>query len=139
MTAAIIGISSGILLILLFVLLKQFDKKTIYGLILTGIGFIYVGFTWTSPEELITCSVQAVVFVFISYFGMRKSSLLLALGYFLHGSWDLAYHYISYSELIPPQYEFFCLAIDFTIGIYLLMINKSLEANSTRPCLPAGV
>lgn len=126
MTAALIGIASGLILILVFVLLKQFDKKLIYGLILTGIGFLYVGFTWTSLEELITCSVQAVVFVFVAYFGIRRSSLL-ALGFFLHGAWDFAYHFISFSERIPPQYEFFCLAIDFTIGGYLLVIQKSLR------------
>jgi hypothetical protein len=38
MIAAIIGITSGLLIILLFGILKQFDKKLIYGLILAGIG-----------------------------------------------------------------------------------------------------
>lgn len=50
MTAALIGISSGLVVIFLFILLKQFDKKLIYGLILCGIGFLYVGFTWTNLQ-----------------------------------------------------------------------------------------
>ena len=46
MNAVIIGISSGVLIILLVAFLKQLDKKIIYGLILSGIGFLYVGFAW---------------------------------------------------------------------------------------------
>ena len=44
MIASTIGISLGLIIILLFVGLKQLDKKLVYGVILTGIGFLYVGF-----------------------------------------------------------------------------------------------
>jgi hypothetical protein len=45
MIAFIIGLSSGLLLIAAFVILKKYDKKLVYGLTLTGIGFLYVGYT----------------------------------------------------------------------------------------------
>ncbi len=73
MLPVIIGISSGLIIILLFVILKQFDKKIIYGLILTGIGFIYIGFTWTDLQALVITSIQAVAFLFLAYYGIKKS------------------------------------------------------------------
>lgn len=128
MTSAIIGISSGLLIIILFILLKQFDKKIIYGLILCGIGFLYVGFAWSDTRALIINSAQAILFVFIAYFGIKKHITILAAGYFLHGIWDIVYHSFQDSSLIPPQYDLFCLSIDFTIGFYLLLIrNRTLN------------
>ena len=62
MTPVIIGILSGLLIILVFVMLKQFDKKLIYGLILCGIGFLYVGFAWSDTRALAINSAQAVLF-----------------------------------------------------------------------------
>jgi hypothetical protein len=124
MTPIIIGISGGLLIILLFSILKQFDKKVIYGLILAGIGFLYVGFTWTNLQALIINSAQAVFFLLFAYYGIKKSLYILAAGYFLHGSWDLAYDLFPSSNLIPPHYDLFCLSIDFTIGIYILVLNS---------------
>ena len=123
MIPAIIGISSGLIIILLFGFLKQFDKKVIYGLILCGIGFLYVGFTWMDLQTLIVNCVQAVFFLLFAYYGVKKGLLIMSVGYFLHGSWDLLYNFFPGPSLIPPHYDLFCLSIDFTIGIYLLMIK----------------
>ena len=123
MFSVIIGISSGLLVILIITLLKGIDKPTIYGLILSGIGFIYVGFTWSDTQALIINCVQAIFFLFIAWYGIKKSMYILAAGYFLHGSWDLAYNLFPDSNLIPPHYDLFCLSIDFTIGFYLLFIK----------------
>lgn len=118
-----IGIFSGLLIILLFVFLKFLDKKIIYGLILSGIGFLYVGFAWSDIDALIVNCAQAVFFVFFAYFGIKDNLYILAAGYFLHGSWDLAYNLFPKSNLIPPHYDLFCFAIDFTIGLYILVIR----------------
>lgn len=123
MISAIIGISSGVLVILLIGFLRQFDKKLIYGLILSGIGFLYVGFTWTDKLSLVITAVQALIFLFLAYYGMKRNSLLLAAGYFLHGFWDLAYDLFRLPDLIPPHYDLFCLSIDFTMGIYLVALK----------------
>ena len=129
MTTAIIGISSGLVIIFLFILLKQFDKKLIYGLILCGIGFLYVGFTWTNLQALIVNCIQAVVFLFLAYYGVKNSLYLLAGGYFLHGTWDLLYHLFQDPGLIPPHYDMFCLSIDFTIGFYILLLARTKNKN----------
>jgi hypothetical protein len=123
MLPVIIGISSGLLVILIIALLKQVDKPTIFGLVLSGIGFLYVGFTWSDTRALIITCIQAIVFLFIAWDGIRRSLYVLAAGYFLHGSWDLLYNLFPETNLIPPHYDLFCLSIDFTIGFYLLFIK----------------
>lgn len=124
MIPILIGILSGIILILFLAILKQFSKIIMYGLILTGIGFIYVGFTWSDFVSLFISSLQAILFVFISYYGITKKMTFLAFGYFLHGIWDILYSFFLTSDLIPPGYDLFCLSIDFTIGIYLLSLKE---------------
>jgi hypothetical protein len=128
MTSLIIGISSGIFLIILFEILKRYDKQVVYGLVLTGIGFLYIGFAWTDLESLIINSIQALVFLLLAYYGIKKSIYILSIGYFLHGSWDLAYDLFGKPDLIPPHYDVFCLSIDFTIGIYLLIFARSINS-----------
>ena len=122
MIATLIGISSGILIILFIAMLKQLHKPTMYGLILSGIGFLYVGYTWTDITCLIITSLQAIVFLFLAYYGIRKNILFLIAGYFLHGTWDLVYNFFATPGLIPPHYDWFCLSIDFTFGFYLLLL-----------------
>lgn len=123
MTPIIIGISSGLLIILLIGILKHLDKKIIYGLILSGIGFLYVGFVWTDLQALIVNAVQAIFFLFLAYYGVKNNLYILAAGYFLHGTWDVFYNLIPGPDLIPPHYDLFCLAIDFTIGFYIVFFN----------------
>ena len=123
MIPLIIGISSGLLVILIIALSKALDEPIIYGLILSGIGFIYVGFTWSDTRALIINCAQAVFFLFFAWYGIKKSLYILGGGYFLHGIWDLVYNLFPASSLIPPHYDLFCLSIDFTIGAYLILIR----------------
>ena len=124
MIPVMIGIGSGLLVILIVLLWKQPDRPIIYGLILTAIGFLYVGYTWSDTKALIINCVQAVFFLVIAWYGIRKGLYVLAAGYFLHGSWDLLYNLLPGTNLIPPHYDLFCLSIDFTIGAYLLIIAR---------------
>jgi len=123
MDSVLIGILSGLITILAIHLLRQMDKKIIYGMILSGIGFLYVGFTWTDLKSILITSIQALAFLVISYYGTKKSLYILAAGYFLHGIWDLGYNLLPDLHLIPPHYDLFCLSVDFTIGIYLLLLR----------------
>ena len=123
MIPIIVGISSGLLTILLMSVLKHLDKKIIYGLILSGIGFLYVGFTWTDISSLIITAVQAIFFVLVAYGGVKTNLYFLAAGYFLHGLWDMVYDLLRVPDLRPPHYDLFCLSIDFTIGIYLVILQ----------------
>ena len=130
MTPILIGIAGALLLIISFEILKQFNKDSIYALTLSGIGFLYVGYTWTdTPTVIVTC-IQAIIFVLIAYYGLLKNPYILAAGYFLHGLWDIVYHFWFDASLIPPHYDWFCSSLDFTVGIYLIVIimKKKLSA-----------
>jgi hypothetical protein len=125
--ASLIGISLGLVVILTIKLLKHLDEKTMYGLILAVIGALYVGFTWMDIRTVIVCILQALLFLFIACYGIKKSTLWLAGGYFLHGVWDLMFSLIPFTNLIPPHYDLFCLCIDFTMGIYLIVLYYRTE------------
>lgn len=124
MIAALIGVSSALIIILLFLILKQFDRKTIYGLMLTGIAFLYVGFVWSDIQSVIINAIQAVLFLFLAYYGVKKRIYILALGYFLHGSWDIAYPFFRDPALIPPHYDLFCSTLDFVLCAYILVFKR---------------
>ena len=133
MIPVIIGILSGLLVILIIALLKRLDKQTIYGLILSGIGFLYVGFTWTDISSFIITALQAIFFLLFAYYGIKKKLYFLAAGYFLHGLWDLAYDFFWLPDLRPPHYDLFCLSIDFTISIYLVILKFRLANQQQHP------
>jgi len=72
-----IGISSGLLIILLFSIVKHLDKKIVYGLILSGIGFLYVGFVWTDIQALVVNAFQAVLFLFWPIMALKRVFIYL--------------------------------------------------------------
>ena len=123
MNAAIIGLSASVLTILIIGLQKRCDKNIVYGLILMGIGFLYIGYTWTAIETAIINFFQASIFMLLAYYGIKRSVWFLVVGYFLHGILDLAYSSFANPDLLPPDYDWFCFTYDFVVGFYLLIIN----------------
>lgn len=126
MNAVLIGLSSSILTILIFSFLKRIDKNTIYGLILAGIAFLYIGYTWTNIEVATMSFLQTVFFIVFAYLGIKRNVHFLIAGYFLHGVWDFLYPLIGSSELLPPDYDYFCFTYDIVVAIYLFVINSPL-------------
>ena len=130
MNATLIGLSSSLITILIFTLLKRIDKNIIYGLILMGIGFLYIGYTWTNIPTAIISGIQALFFMSLAYLGIKKSYWFLVVGFFLHGVWDLLYPLFANPALLPPDYDYFCLTYDFIVAIYLLMLNYQAKRNN---------
>ena len=127
MIPAIVGIAVGILAIVLAKTLANANQKTMFALILAAIGFLYVGFTWSDLSQLTITIIQASVFLMLAYYGAIKNVKLLTVGYFAHGVWDLLYTNFVSADLMPPQYDIFCLSVDFIMGAYLLFF-KPLNA-----------
>ena len=123
MTATLIGLSSSLLTILIAALFKRLDKNVFFGLILSGIGFLYVGYSWMDTTDVIMNILQAIFFLLLAYFGIKKNLSFMIAGYFLHGLWDLIYPHVGNAGLIPPHYDFFCSTYDFVVGFYLLMLK----------------
>ena len=120
--ALIIGISLGFVSILFSRLLKQLDEQAFYALILSAIGALYVGFTWTDKTSFIINCVQAFFFGTLAYLGIKRSMYFMAAGFILHGTFDLVYSLFPVPDLRPPHYDFFCWSIDWVIGIYLFIV-----------------
>jgi len=133
MNAALIGISSAVITVFLFILLKQFDKKIIYGLILAAIGFLYVGYTWTNVNVEIVNIPQAIFFLLLGYFGIKRNLYFLIAGYFMHGLWDLIYSQVADKSLLPPHYDLFCSTYDFVVGLYLLILKYQMSHKVQLP------
>lgn len=129
MNATLIGISAGVFTLLTFAFFKRLDKDLIYGLILAAIGFLYVGYTWSDISALIMNLLQALFFLMLAYFGVKKNSYYLIAGYFLHGLWDFMYGHVGDPGLIPPDYDWFCSTYDFIIGFYLLILKVQMNRN----------
>lgn len=123
MTATLIGLVSSLITILIFTFLKRIDKNTIYGLILMGIGFLYIGYTWTEINTAVMSLVQALFFMVLAYLGIKRSYWFLVVGYLLHGLWDFVYPLVANPDLLPPDYDYFCFTYDFIVGLYLFIIN----------------
>ncbi|MEP7263867.1 MAG: DUF6010 family protein [Bacteroidota bacterium] len=132
MNASLIGISTGLIVIVFTSLLKRLDKKIIYSLILAGIGFLYVGFTWMNSDATVINILQALFFFFLAYFGIKKNIYFTIAGFFLHGIWDIVYHQFADPGLIPPHYDLFCFTIDFVMGFYLLIIQYQMDKKSNQ-------
>ncbi|HCM77729.1 MAG TPA: hypothetical protein DIS90_15205 [Cytophagales bacterium] len=129
MIATLIGISSSLITILIFYFLKRLDKNTIYGLILMGIAFLYIGYTWTNLEVAIISFIQVLFFLPFAYLGIKKNAYYLVAGYFLHGIWDVVYPFLGSPDLLPPDYDYFCITYDVIVALYLLIINHKTDSN----------
>ncbi len=129
MNATIIGVSASVFTILVFTIFKRLDKNVIYSLILAAIGFLYVGYTWSDISALIINLLQALLFLMLAYFGIKKNSYYMIAGYILHGGWDFMYGHVGDPGLIPPDYDMFCSTYDFIIGAYLLILKFQMNRN----------
>lgn len=96
MNAIIIGLTAGLFTILIVALFKRVDKNLFYGLVLAGIGFLYVGYSWTDIADLIMNILQALFFLLLAYFGVKKNSNYLIAGYLIHGLWDFSALLLSF-------------------------------------------
>lgn len=125
MLSYFIGTVAGFITIFGIRMFLKRDERLIYALVLTGIGFLYVGYTWIDTLQLIITSIQAILFLLLAAYGMRNI-FVLASAYFLHGIWDLVYNYFAAATNVPPHYDGFCLSIDFVMGAYILLFNKRM-------------
>lgn len=126
MIPALIGVSVGILTILLATFVGKENQKVMYGLVLAGIGFLYVGFTWTDVSQLAVTVVQSLLFLLLAYYGATKSVVVLGAGFLLHGIWDVLYHQFTSKHLLPPHYDIFCFVVDVVTGGYILMFRNRI-------------
>ena len=120
---------------------KRFSSKSeqiFYGLLLVPIACMYLAFTdYFNQADAWRHQLWAVaVFVLLGVLGGRWS-ILLILGYFLHGLWDFVHELRAHTGLdlgtikwteIPLAYGSFCAAYDWGVAVYFF--SRRLEWNA---------
>ena len=114
-------ITTGVIIALLEVL-RFLEKRLIASLTLTGIAFIYIGFSWNDTPSLIFCIAGVALFFALSYFGYKNNFKLVLIGLILHGIWDFFFPF--FSSTAPGGYDIFCLTIDFILAFYFYVRVK---------------
>ncbi len=119
------GLKGLVLAGLTIALLYPFPDDLAFGILAVLLGAItgiYIGVALTVADRnlILVETVLAVLFLLLAVAGWKVSPLLLALGYFLHGLWDLAHHPRYIRSPGPAWYQPACLAFDWSIGVYIV-------------------
>lgn len=83
---------------------------------------IYVGFAVTQQNIGVTLLSLAgfLAFTGLALMGGRVSFWWLALGWSLHGVWDVVLHVASPQRFAPTWYAFACFGFDLTLAAFIL-------------------
>ena len=97
--------------------------QDLLAVLLAAIGGAYVGIALMVRDySLVTVEVIiALPFVLIALAGLWFSPHLLALGYFLHGLWDLVHHPRYIRSPGPWWYKPLCLVYDWIVAVVILV------------------
>lgn len=111
---------------------STFDKRLLAAYTLTGIPFIYIGFSFHDPPSLFASILAVGFFIALAYYGYKKNFYLVIAGLALHALWDLVFP--LFSSMAPKGYDIFCITIDVLLALYFLfrikIIGKISHKNS---------
>ncbi len=95
----------------------------ILAVLLGAITGIYVGVALTVADRnlILVETMMAALFLLLAVAGWKVSPLLLALGYFFHGLWDLAHHPRYIRSPGPAWYQPACLAYDWAVALFIIV------------------
>lgn len=102
-----------------------------HAVLLAAIAAVYVGFALTDGRlRLVFLETGAAVgFLALVLVGLVGSPMLLALGFMLHGFWDLMHHPKRGIETrLPEWYPPFCAAYDFVHAAFFLLLGITVAA-----------
>ena len=120
----LIGLGWTIGIIAFLEIFRSFDKRLLAAYTLTGIPFIYIGFSFHDTPSLIASILSVAFFVALAYYGYRKNFYLIIAGLALHAGWDLVFP--LFSTMAPEGYDVFCITIDVLLALYFFMKSKSI-------------
>lgn len=125
----LIGLGTTAAVVLFLEVFKSVDKKFAATLTLSGIAFIYLGFSKTDPQSLVITISGAALFFALAYVGYRKNFTFILVGLLLHGLWDFVFPF--FSPVAPEGYDIFCITIDFLLVPYFyLRVSKPQKVKS---------
>jgi hypothetical protein len=116
-----------------------FDKdRSFYATILVVIASYYLLFAAMtgSTRVLATEFVPFVGFAALAVVGARRWPMLVAIGLFAHGGFDLLHGLVVTNPGVPPWWPGFCLAYDVTAGAYVMTLNAGRQRSAARNDAP---
>jgi hypothetical protein len=118
----LVGLAWTIGIIGFLEIFQSFDKKLIAVITLTGIPFIYIGFSFNDIQSLLVSILAAGFFIALAYYGYKRNFYLVIAGLVLHAVWDLLFPH--FSTMAPEGYDIFCITIDVLLALYFLFRVK---------------
>ncbi len=115
------------LVVCVFARVANFEKdRSFYPTVLIVIAAYYLLFaTMTGALGVLAAElVPFVGFLVLAILGARPWPLLVAVGLFAHGLFDLVHERIVTNHGVPSWWPGFCLAFDVTAGTYLLFAKS---------------
>jgi hypothetical protein len=112
-----------------------FDKdRSFYATVLIAIASYYLLFAAIagSASVLAIEFVPFVGFSVMAILGARRWPILVAIGLFAHGLFDLLHEHVVTNPGIPSWWPEFCLAFDVTAGAYLMVLNAKRQRAAAR-------
>lgn len=93
-----------------------------FALGLAGAALVYLVFTLVRGgwRSVVVEATGFALFSALATSGLRQSSLLLALGWLLHGVWGLALHGLWSAGVTPYGYRWVCVGFDLVATGYIL-------------------
>ena len=94
----------------------------ILAIFLGAIAGVYIGIALAVADRnlIVVETVIGFLFLVLAAAGWFVSPLVLALGYFLHGFWDLVHHPRYLRSPGPAWYQPMCLAFDWGVASYIV-------------------
>jgi len=96
-----------------------------YALLLTFAAGVYVGFAIVDKEHYQEYKLQIIfslIFIGLAFLGIWVLPLLIAVGWAIHGLWDLLHHLRQLKTETGRSYPLFCLSYDFIIAWYIFYV-----------------
>lgn len=115
-----VGVIGGLVAILIALLAPNAaDARLGLGMLLSGIGFVYLGFAVSDGRKsaIVVQAISALVFIWVAQIAIREdSNLLLGLGFVGHGAWDALHHEHHGWARVRTWYPPFCAVTDLVIA-----------------------
>ncbi|MHC0037988.1 DUF6010 family protein [Pseudoneobacillus sp. C159] len=118
----ITGILLALLAIRMFVIFSVPVSYQLFTLFLASTAFVYFGSalsdsrnTWISVELIMSC-----VFFQFAFLGFLYSPIWLAIGFILHGVWDMLHHPKVVKTKVVKWFPPLCAIFDFVVAVFIL-------------------
>lgn len=136
--ALVIGICISIIIIVHFKKTRLEKSKSAYAVLLFTFPIYYFFFAIFGNDFAVIPLELAIGFLFfaIAFFALKLNGLfkfgLLAVGYILHGVYDVIHNQLFVNAGTPVWWPEFCGVIDIVIGLYLISLAFKHRASDNN-------